>query len=172
MSPVSLITIPKDNSAAYMDAFDVHSSMVDMYLQKVFNTHASHSSVTMRVDAVWNLVTRIAEWVKRRASGDHSLNTRSHIPSMMELFLYEMMHQTSLCIGNEDDRKAFVEEFRENRFKKQHIIATYVMGPLIRESKMSMLHNERHAMDEVVRYFGRYVSQFSTKHPGTPHIHT
>lgn len=42
------------------------------------------------------------------------------------------MHQISLCINNDNERKIFVKEFR-SEFAKQVVIATHVLGPFLRD---------------------------------------
>lgn len=134
--------------------------MIDSCIHKTFPSISHEISSSgigspplLRIDAIWTLTTKTTEFFREK---NHSFAARSSIPCMMELFLCEMMHQLSMCIGNDNDRKQFVDEFRDTRFNKIHIIATRVMGPLIRQNKMSMLHYERNAMNDVVKVFGKY----------------
>jgi hypothetical protein len=75
-------------------------------------------------------------------------------PPLPELFLCEAMHQLSLHMPYDDGRKA-VACFRD-KFEKQNVIASKVLGPLIRKYKLPDTHTDRHAATKVVESFARY----------------
>ena len=66
-----------------------------------------------------------------------------------------MMHQVSLCIGDDCIRRDFVAEFRD-RFAKQVCIASHVIGPLLRTNKLSTSDEQLESMNTIVKCFGRF----------------
>ena len=122
------------------DPFDVHCNMVDVHMSEIFKASFGNS------------VDGFCEWkecgwpAQRRLSAlnDMAHGAITHIKSVMgpgvvkkkiigsELFVCEMMHNVSMCIADDSIRKSFVDEFR-SRFTKQVVLASYVVGPLIRE---------------------------------------
>ena len=85
----------------------------------------------------------------------HQYSSASGFPPLPELFLCEAMHQLSLHMPYDDGRKA-VACFRD-KFEKQHVIASKVLGPLIRKYKLPGAHMDSYAATRVVESFAKYV---------------
>ena len=103
--------------------------MVDQHIRQICNASATpltNSEVDFRCGNIRNRITVIRTVIRNAAK-----RLKRNQPLVMpELLLCEAVHQISLCIGCQQDNRAFLSEFR-SRFRKQQHIAQNVLGPLI-----------------------------------------
>lgn len=104
---------------------------------------------------MWSRMLESANGWLHFDDGHGRFSSASGFPPLPELFLCEAMHQLSLHMPYDDGRKA-VASFRD-KFGKQDVIASKVLGPLIREYKLPGTHMDSHAATRVVESFAKYV---------------
>lgn len=83
------------------------------------------SSSLLRLQAIMSLLLPLCDNPAMASTG-----------RLFELLLDNMVHQVSLCIGNDQERRSFVEGYRCD-FRKQYVLANQVQAPWIAQGACS-----------------------------------
>jgi hypothetical protein len=128
----------------FMESFEGEYNMVNLTILHSFHKEHGHcdapddggeSDPSTRLAVLWTVVHDThAHWCNPGLLS----RSPSRVSTLVELFLCEVMHQISLCIACDTERRDFIAHFRKE-FRKQVVIATYVIGPLIRDAPTGKL---------------------------------
>lgn len=106
-----------------------------------------------RLDELWSILSLLDTEIRQDIDDNQSYMNHFFFVNMPELFLCETMHQLSLCISDNDERKNFVDTF-QSRFQKQCIISSHVIGPILRDQVASSKTTETSRVVESFCTFG------------------